>query len=90
MDDNTLEVRIGGDLMKLRESRGLSRQAAADLMGSTASSLWRIETDDREPRLAMLARIALALGGRIVIDPNGVRVERTRLVKRPKEEASAA
>jgi transcriptional regulator with XRE-family HTH domain len=81
-------LEIGGALMRLREYRGLSRQEAADAMGSTPSSLWRIETSSREPRLEMLVRMAAALGGRIVIDPSGISVGHTRM-PRSRETAAA-
>ena len=79
MAENVDGLMIGGALLRLRESRGLSRQQAADLMGSTASSIFRIETDDRSPRLEMLQRMVLAYGGRVIIDSSGIRVQRMRL-----------
>jgi transcriptional regulator with XRE-family HTH domain len=81
---------IGNALLHLREARGMSRQELANLMGSTASSIYRIETNGRSPRLDMLARMTAALGGRIVIDPSGIRVERTRAARATRAPETAA
>lgn len=49
-------------LAELRQLRGLSQQALADLAGASVSGLWALERGERAPSLELAGRIADALG----------------------------
>ena len=67
------EARVNDDVARyireLREEAGLSQEKLAELVGTTASVICRLEDADYEGySLSMLNRIALALDRRIKID----------------------
>ncbi len=53
---------MGLRLRLLREKRGLSVRALADLAGIGFSTVHRIETGKKKPRLETLEKLAKALG----------------------------
>lgn len=53
--------KIGNDLRSIRRKRGLSQEAAAQIIGVSMMTLRRWEADERVPRLSELQRIAQAL-----------------------------
>lgn len=55
---------VGPRLRQLREKRGLTLQAVADLVSIDKSSLSNYETEKRRLSIGMLDKIALALGYR--------------------------
>lgn len=62
------ELAIGVELNRLRTEAGLSTRALAALVGTKASVISRIEQADYEGHsLAMLRRVATALGRRVVV-----------------------
>lgn len=54
----TLAQRVGGMLRDVRESRGLSRKAAAAELGWTDVALLQIETGQDNPTLGRLEKVA--------------------------------
>ena len=67
---------VGQQIYDLRHSVGMTQQELADLVGTTASSICRLESADYEGHsLPMLRKVASALGQRIEIRfvPTGVR-----------------
>lgn len=52
-------------LTRLRIRRGLTQQQLAERVGTTQSSIARLEHGKTKPTLETLARIAVALGGRV-------------------------
>jgi transcriptional regulator with XRE-family HTH domain len=62
------DLAVGVELNRLRTEAGLSTRALAALVGTKASVISRIEQADYEGHsLAMLRRVASALGRRVVI-----------------------
>jgi len=59
---------VGQQIYELRHSVGMTQQELADLVGTTASSICRLESADYEGHsLPMLRKVASALGQRIEI-----------------------
>jgi len=52
---------LSSRLISLRKERGLSQQAMADAIGIHANSLKKYETDQAQPSLEVLKKIAIAL-----------------------------
>ena len=57
----SLAARLGENLRLLREIRGLSQEAFADLCGLHRTYLSGVERGSRNPTLAVIERIAKAL-----------------------------
>ena len=53
------------DLIRVRESSGLSQTDIADLMGVSPSAVSRIESGARDPHLSTLRRYAYAVGAQV-------------------------
>lgn len=53
---------FGQRLRQLRESRGLTGNALAQLAGMKQQTVWRLETGERTPSLESLRALARALG----------------------------
>jgi DNA-binding XRE family transcriptional regulator len=51
----------------LRVMRGLTQKQLADLVGTTQSSIARLESGKELPRLSFLRRVVEALGGQVTI-----------------------
>ena len=71
----TLNAKIGQRIHELRTSAGLSQRQLAQRVGSTAAAIARLEEADyRGNALAMLHRVATALGRRVELRlPSGRR-----------------
>ena len=54
---------------RLRIMRGLTQQELADLVGTTQSSIARLESGRRDPSLSYLRRVLAALGYDICLQP---------------------
>ena len=53
--------RIGAEVRRLREERGLSQRELAERMGTSQSVIARLEAGGVEPTIATLDRVAAAL-----------------------------
>jgi ribosome-binding protein aMBF1 (putative translation factor) len=68
VEEQQTNMEIASRICSLREKAGLSQRALAKLVGTTASVICRLEDADYEGHsLAMLRRIATALGRRVQI-----------------------
>jgi ribosome-binding protein aMBF1 (putative translation factor) len=68
VEQERANMEIARQICDLREQAGLSQRALAKLVGTTASVICRLEDADYEGHsLAMLNRIAVALGRRVEI-----------------------
>lgn len=56
------EDRVGGNIRRLRKSKGLSQEALAHEAGMAMRYLAGIERGEENPSLAFLVRVAQALG----------------------------
>jgi transcriptional regulator with XRE-family HTH domain len=56
---------VGAYLQRLRQKKEMSRIQLATLVGTTETSLWRIESGKQEPRGPLLFALVNAVGGRI-------------------------
>lgn len=56
------EIKLGENVRRLRETRGLSLRAVAERSGFSASFLSQVENDQASPSIASMERIAAALG----------------------------
>jgi transcriptional regulator with XRE-family HTH domain len=66
LEDARTNAQIARKIHELRTASGLTQQALAERVGTTSSVICRLEDDDYEGHsLAMLRRVALALGTRI-------------------------
>ena len=54
-------------IVRLRIMRGLSQQELAALVGTTQSSIARLESGKGKPSLSFLERVVAALGGHVTI-----------------------
>lgn len=68
LEEARINDNVARKLLALREERGLSQRALAELVGTTASVICRLEDADYEGHsLTMLKRIATALNKRLCI-----------------------
>ena len=65
------ELEPAYQIVRLRIMQGLTQQELADRVGTTQSSIARLESGKAKPSLSFLERVAAALGGRVI-----VRIER--------------
>ena len=66
LEEARLNVQIAQEICRLRTKAGLSQKDLADLVGTTASAICRLEDADYDGHsLAMLRRIAAALNKRL-------------------------
>lgn len=56
------EIKLGENVRRLREARGLSLRAVAERSGFSASFLSQVENDQASPSIASMERVAGALG----------------------------
>lgn len=56
------ETKVGAAMHRLREARGLTLRAVAELSGFSASFLSQVENDQASPSISSMERIAAALG----------------------------
>lgn len=56
------EIKLGDNVRRLREARGLSLRAVGERSGSSASFLSQVENDQASPSIASMERITAALG----------------------------
>ena len=67
-EEELQNLAIGQQIYDLRHSAGMTQQELADLVGTTASSICRLESADYEGHsLPMLRKVAFALGQRVEI-----------------------
>ncbi len=68
LDEVRAEAEVARGIYRLRTEAGLTQQALAERIGTTASAVSRLEDADYQGHsLAMLRRIAAALGRRVEI-----------------------
>jgi len=68
LEEARSEAAIGRKIYALREAHGLSQRELAEIVGTTASSICRLENADYEGHsLPMLRKIAAALGQRVEV-----------------------
>ena len=61
------ELEPAYQLARLRIERGLTQQQLAEQVGTTQSSIARLESGKTKPSLSFLERVVAALGGRVTI-----------------------
>jgi transcriptional regulator with XRE-family HTH domain len=61
MTDNSLQINIGQQIQKLRETRGLSQQDLAAKCNFEKSNMSRLEAGRVNPTLSTLEKVAKAL-----------------------------
>lgn len=67
-EEELQNLAIGQQIYDLRHAAGLTQQELAELVGTTASSICRLESADYEGHsLPMLRKVASALGQRVEI-----------------------
>ncbi|MFP4501534.1 MAG: helix-turn-helix transcriptional regulator [Candidatus Hydrogenedentota bacterium] len=68
LEEERANLKVASKIRALREAHGLSQRQLAKRVGTTASAICRLESADYEGHsLAMLQRIAAAVGKRIEI-----------------------
>jgi transcriptional regulator with XRE-family HTH domain len=61
MSDNSLQINVGQQIQKLRESKGLSQQDLAAKCNFEKSNMSRLESGKINPTLSTLEKVAKAL-----------------------------
>jgi transcriptional regulator with XRE-family HTH domain len=61
MSDNSLQINVGKQIQKIRESKGLSQQDLAAKCNFEKSNMSRLETGRVNPTLSTLEKVAKAL-----------------------------
>ena len=61
------ELEPAYQLIRLRLQRGMTQQELAEKVGTTQSTIARLESGNANPSISTLERVAAALGGRVVI-----------------------
>lgn len=64
-------VRFGYALGRVREQRGLTQQALADIVGVKRTAIARLEAGDHAPTMTTLLKLVQALDAKLVIDSDG-------------------
>jgi transcriptional regulator with XRE-family HTH domain len=68
LEDIRTEMEIGAALFRLREAAGLTQAQLAERVGTSRTNITRLENADYEGHsMAMLRRVAQALGQRLVL-----------------------
>lgn len=67
-DQGWFFARIADQVTEQRKARGLSQKELAELTGTTQSSIARLESGGRPPRIDTLLRIAEALDCELIVD----------------------
>lgn len=70
-DDTMRAVRFGHALGTVREQRGLTQQALADIVGIKRPAITRLEAGDHAPTMTTLLKLVQALDAKLVIDSDG-------------------
>ena len=83
---------VAQQVIRLRIERGLTQAQVAERVGTTQSSIARLESGSREPSLSFLRRVVKALDGRLEvrIAPEEVAEETTAYVSSREFSRSAA
>jgi transcriptional regulator with XRE-family HTH domain len=82
LEEIRAEAEVARTIYRLRNGAKLTQQALAERVGTTASVISRLEDADYTGHsLAMLRRIAAALGRRVEIRFPAVKTAKTRLAK---------
>ncbi len=63
-----LEVRVSLQIAKARKNAGLNQKELAEAIGSAQSGISRIEHGEQNLTLAMLQRIAKAVGQQVIVE----------------------
>jgi ribosome-binding protein aMBF1 (putative translation factor) len=66
-EDSEVEYQLGRRLIEARLKKNLSQRALAKKIGTSQAAISRIEGMNGNPSLALLKRIAHALGGKLQI-----------------------
>ena len=61
MSDNSLQINVGKQIQKLRESKGLSQQDLAAKCNFEKSNMSRLEAGRVNPTLSTLEKVAISL-----------------------------
>jgi transcriptional regulator with XRE-family HTH domain len=61
MSNNSLQINVGKQIQKIRESKGLSQQDLAAKCNFEKSNMSRLETGRVNPTLSTLVKVAKAL-----------------------------
>lgn len=64
-------VRFGYALGTVREQRGLTQQALADLIGVKRAAIARLEGGDHAPTVTTLLKLVHALDAKLIIESDG-------------------
>ena len=67
-DQGWFFARIAEQVTEQRKARGLSQKELAELTGTTQSSIARLESGGRPPRIDTLLRIAEALDCELIVE----------------------
>lgn len=70
-EETTRNVRFGYALGMVREQRGLTQQALADMIGVKRTAVARLEGGDHAPTMTTLLKLVQALDAKLVIDSDG-------------------
>ena len=71
IEETLRHVRFGYALGAVREQRGLTQQALADLIGVKRAAIARLEGGDHAPTMTTLLKLVQALDAKMVIDSDG-------------------
>lgn len=70
-DETLRNVRFGYALGAVREQRGLTQQALADMVGVKRTAVARLERGDHAPTMTTVLKLVQALDARLVVDSDG-------------------
>ncbi len=70
-EETLRNVRFGYALGTVREQRGLTQQALADMIGVKRTAIARLEGGDHAPTMTTLLKLVQALDAKLVIDSDG-------------------
>ncbi|MSU74974.1 MAG: XRE family transcriptional regulator [Candidatus Magasanikbacteria bacterium] len=63
-----LQLKITGDILRLRKSKKMSQQTLAKKLGTTQSNVARMEAGNQNFSLAMLGKLAYTFGKRLEVN----------------------
>ncbi len=70
-EETLRNVRFGYALGGVREQRGLTQQALADMVGVKRAAIARLEGGNHAPTMTTLLKLVQALDAKLVIDSDG-------------------
>lgn len=70
-DEMLRNIRFGYALGTVREQRGLTQQALADMVGVKRTAIARLEGGDHAPTMTTLLKLVQALDAKLVIESDG-------------------